>query len=120
MRTNEQRAQQPESVTTQFQKRRFMKRALLLTLGFWLLAAITRFWWAPQLTRLSAGYSEETHYAATSRARLTPDGAWTVNNVVSRRIAQALAVYEDVVIIQDDVHWTSETGDVLFESSGVY
>ena len=120
MRMSEQNINEPGSITQPFQKRRFVRWSLLLALGFWLLAATTRFYWASQLTLLSARYSEETRYAATSRARITPDGPWTVNNVISRRIGQALAVYDDVLIVQDGVHWTSKTGEVLFESSGIY
>ncbi len=100
-------------------QRRF-GRQLSLALGLWLLAAITRWWIAPQWARLPADYADETFYQARSRARQTPDGKWESARLIGRRVDQTLVVSGDTAIVQGDLHWSTEAGQVLFESGGIY
>ncbi|HEX9996300.1 MAG TPA: porin PorA family protein [Abditibacterium sp.] len=100
--------------------RRPLLRIFPLALGLCLLATALRFWLAPHLTRLPADYAEEIRYAARCRYRDTPDGTWQQFDLVVRRVDQTLVFSADDAIIQGDVHWTTETGKVTYESAGVY
>ncbi len=95
-------------------------RFLPLALGLWLVAGVTRFWIAPQMTQLPADYTEETSYVARGRYRDTPDGAWEKFDLVVRRVDQTLVASTDHAIIQGDTHWTTNTGEVTYESAGIY
>lgn len=101
-------------------KRRRLLRAFPLALGLWLLAALTRFWIAPQLARLPADYASETRFLADTRSRETPTGQWTNARLIARRVDQTLVTSGDTAIVQGDLHWATESGEVLFESAGIY
>jgi len=100
--------------------RRLPRRGWRLALGLWLLAAVTRFWIAPQWERLPADYAEETSYQAQSRARETPTGKWEDTPLIARRVDQTLVASGDTAIVQGDVHWSTQAGQVLFETAGIY
>jgi hypothetical protein len=101
-------------------KRRFLFGSLPLVLGLWLLAAVTRFWIAPQWERLPADYAMEMSYDARCRYRDTPDGAWQKFDLIARRVDQTLIASADDVIVQGDMHWTNAAGEVTYESAGIY
>lgn len=101
-------------------ERRFVLRFLPLALGLWLLAALTRFWIAPQLQRLPTDYAVETSYQAQSRARETPGGKWVSTRLIGRRVDQTLVTSADTSMVQGDLHWSTEAGQVLFETAGIY
>ena len=100
-------------------KRRLL-RAFPLALGLWLLAALTRFWLAPQWERLPADYASETRFLADTRSRETPAGKLTNVRLIARRVDQTLVTSGDTAIVQGDLHWATESGEVLFESAGIY
>jgi hypothetical protein len=101
-------------------KRYSLLRHLPFALGLWLLAAVTRLWLAPQWLELPTDYAEETSYAAHSRYRDTPDGAWQRFDSVVRRVDQTLVASAENNIIEGDIHWTTEAGEVTYESAGIY
>ncbi|MBW3635161.1 MAG: DUF3068 domain-containing protein [Armatimonadetes bacterium] len=100
--------------------KRGIPRFLPLALGLWLLAGVTRFWIAPQMTKLPADYTEETSYAARGRFRDTSDGAWEKFDLVVRRVDQTLVASSDHAIVQGDINWTTNAGEVTYESAGIY
>ena len=75
---------------------------------------------APRLNELPAAYAGETRYAAEGHLRETPDGAWTPITMVARRVDQTIVAAAETHIVQGDLHWTTESGQVIFESSGLY
>lgn len=95
-------------------------RHLVIFSALLVLAALVRFEIAPRLNELPAAYASETRYAAESRWRETPDGAWTPITVIARRVDQTIVATGATHIVQGDVHWTTESGQVLFESAGLY
>lgn len=99
---------------------RFLRRHLPIALSLCLLAGVMRFWLAPQWARLPADYAEETSYQAQSRARETPAGKWESARLIGRRVDQTLVTSGDTAIVQGDLHWATESGQVLFESAGIY
>jgi hypothetical protein len=100
--------------------RHYLRRWLPIGLILWLLAAATRFWIAPQWERLPADYAVEIKYAARGRYRDTPQGAWQKYDLVVRRVDQTLVASADDAVIQGDIHWTTQTGEVSYESAGIY
>ncbi len=101
-------------------RRRLLLRHLPLALGLWLLAAVTRFWIAPQWERLPSDYAVEISYLARCRYRGTPDGPWQKFDLIARRVDQTLVIAADDAIVQGDIHWTTEAGEVTYESAGIY
>ena len=95
-------------------------RRLILVFSLWLLAAAQHFWITPQLERLPADYAEEPSFAAQSRFRETPAGAWTDSSLTARRVDQTLVSSASHSIIQGDLHWTNDAGVVEYENTGVY
>jgi len=72
------------------------------------------------VTQLPTHYTAETRYAAESLLRESPDGEWQTINLVARRLDQAITASSGRGVIQGDLHWTTEDGQVIFESSGLY
>jgi len=96
--------------------------ALFFAIAFGLLAlaALVRFGIAPRLNELPANYARETHFAAESRFRETPNGEWAPITLIARRVDQTIVAVGEISIVQGDLHWTTEAGQVLFESTGLY
>lgn len=91
-----------------------------IVLALLALAAILRFEIAPRVSRLPAGYANETRYAAVVRFRQTPDGPWEAGPLVARRVDRTLTVSGDVAIVQGAVQWTTPDGKPTYQTSGVY
>ncbi len=85
-----------------------------------LLAPVARWGIAPLLGQLPADYAEETAYAATSRFRPTLDAPWEEHALIARRVDQTLLASAQRLLVQGDLHWTSLTGEILFETSAVF
>lgn len=101
-------------------KQRSFQIHILTSLGFVTLAVLLHFALDSLLTPLPADYASETQYAAEDRFRESPNGEWQSSNLIVRRVDQTLSVSGDVSIIQGDLHVTSASGEVIFESSGLY
>jgi len=95
-------------------------RLLSIVFGLWLLAGVQYFWIAPQLIQLPADYAEETLYEARARFRETPDGDWQEADLIARRVDRTLVASAEHSIIQGSLHWTTATGVVAFETTGIY
>ncbi|MBI5935105.1 MAG: DUF3068 domain-containing protein [Chloroflexi bacterium] len=85
-----------------------------------LAAVLLRFWIVPLQTRLPADFSNELTYQAEDRFRESPDGEWFTSSLTARGTQQALAVSGNIVLIQSELHWYSETDEIILESSGLY
>jgi len=97
-----------------------LHRCLPLTLGLWLLAVVQYFWVTPQLLLVPADYASETHYETSGLSRETPTGKWLPVKLIARRVDQTVAVPGRASIIQGDMHWTTDGGHVLYETTGLY
>jgi hypothetical protein len=98
-----------------------MKTRFYLVPAFLLAAAaLLRFWIAPLASALPTDYANTTHFTAKDRFRETPDGEWREVLIDAWRTDQTL-ISVTTSVIQADLHWnTVETGEVIFESSGLY
>ena len=99
----------------------FSKCLALTGLGIALVAsaALVHFVLAPQWLRLPAAHAE-ARLEATSRMRDRADGDWAERRLTARRVDQALVLSDDHVVIQGDVHWSTDDGDLVFERVGIY
>lgn len=89
-------------------------------LGLLAAAALVRWWFAPNALQLTAQYHHETEFVANDRVRPAPGADWEAATLLGRRIDQALAEANGVVIVQSGIIWQSAAGAVLFESGGLY
>jgi hypothetical protein len=97
-----------------------MRKYLFIALAFLAAAALLRFWIAPLTSALPSDYANTTQFTAKDRFRETPDGEWQEVLIDAWRTDQTLTSVTTSVI-QADLHWNAaETGDVIFESSGLY
>jgi hypothetical protein len=94
---------------------RTVMAALLLAV-----AAVLRFGISPLLLDLPADYANETQYAAEDRFRDAPDGEWQSVTVIARRVDQTQVNAGEINVIQGDVHWFTDSGQVIFENAGLY
>ncbi|MCJ7432457.1 MAG: DUF3068 domain-containing protein [Anaerolineales bacterium] len=101
-------------------KQRSFWNHLLIGLGLVALAGLLHFTLDTLLTPLPADYASETQYATEDEFRDSPTGEWQSSNLIIRRVDQTLSVSGGVSIIQGDLHVTSTSGEVIFESSGLY
>jgi hypothetical protein len=83
-------------------------------------AASVRWGLAPLLNELPNDYAAVIHYVAQSKVRDSPAGAWTEHDVDARRVYQTVVTAGGVNLIQGDLHWFTESGQVLFENTGLY
>jgi hypothetical protein len=97
-----------------YSRRMFLGLVLLTS------AAVLRFVLAPQLLDLRASYARKTFYNAESRFRNSPAGDWQNVKLIARRVDQAQVIAEQVAVIQGDMHWFSDSGQPIFENTGLY
>ncbi|HEX8835088.1 MAG TPA: hypothetical protein VF719_12845, partial [Abditibacteriaceae bacterium] len=112
--------QEPVNLQSAPDRRHALLRSLLPLLLCCLLAVVTRWWIAPQLMRLPADYAGEISHDARCRYRDTANGSWQRFNLIARRVDQTLMSAPNNTIIQGDIHWTTETGQITYESVGIY
>jgi hypothetical protein len=93
-----------------------------MTLAILLLAAaaLLRFVLAPRLHDLPVDYTLETRYTAESRFRDSPDGEWQNVDLIARRVDQTQVNAGQVAVIQGNLFWFTDSGQVIFENSGLY
>jgi hypothetical protein len=97
-----------------------VSKSAFIALVFLAAAALLRFWIAPLASALPSDYANTTRFTAKDRFRETPDGEWREVLIDGWRRDQTLTSVTTSVI-QADLHWnTAETGEVIFESSGLY
>jgi hypothetical protein len=83
-------------------------------------ATLLRFGLAPRLFDLPAESTSKTHYIAESRFRDSPEGEWQNVALIARRVDQTQVNTGAVVVIQGDMHWFTDSGQVIFENTGLY
>jgi hypothetical protein len=93
---------------------------LLIALVFLLTAALLRFWITPFTERLSADYTSVTHLTVQDRFRDSPSGDWQTTILTNRRADQTINSLGQVSIIQGNLFVSSDSGSVIFESTGLY
>ena len=95
-------------------------RYALVALGCLVTAGLLRIVIAPRLTQLPHNYANERQYAVVSNFRASMADDWEAITLTGRRLDKALLASGDVVIVQGDLYWNTDTGEALFESSGLY
>jgi hypothetical protein len=93
---------------------------LLIGVVLLVTAALLRFWTASELSQLPVDYANETRYSAESRYRNSPAGDWQNITLVARRVDQTQVIAGPVAVIQADLHWFTDSNQVIFENSGLY
>jgi hypothetical protein len=83
-------------------------------------AAGVRWGLAPLLTGLPSDYASATHYLAQSRLRDSPTGAFTEYTLIAQRVDRTIVSVGSTNLLQGDLHWFTDSGQVLFENSGLY
>ncbi len=91
-----------------------------IALGLLAAAALVRFWIVPQMNLLPTNYASELQFDADDNFRETPDGEWMLTTIISSRVDQTIVITDDTQIIQSDLHWYNDTGQVIFENTGLY
>ncbi|RWE00912.1 porin PorA family protein [Mesorhizobium sp.] len=83
-------------------------------------AAIVRLSLGPALERLPADYTGSVILESDSRFRQTPDTTFSAFHQQGRRIDQVLSATGDVAIVQSHIDWTTDTGQVNYQTTGLY
>ncbi|TIU34369.1 MAG: DUF3068 domain-containing protein [Mesorhizobium sp.] len=83
-------------------------------------AAIVRLSLGPVLERLPADYTGSVILESDSRFRQTPDAAFSAFHQNGRRVDQVLSATGDVAIVQSHIDWTTDTGEVNYQTTGLY
>jgi hypothetical protein len=83
-------------------------------------AAFVRWVLAPPLTDLPADYASVIRYDAKSRLRDSPASAWMEYTVDASRVYRTMIATGDANLIQGDLRWLTDSGQVLFENTGLY
>jgi hypothetical protein len=83
-------------------------------------AAIVRLSLGPALERLSADYTSSVILESDSRFRQTPDAAFAAFHQQGRRVDQVLSATGDVAVVQSHIDWTTDTGQVNYQTTGLY
>jgi hypothetical protein len=94
---------------------RFTLLAVLLLVS----AALVRWGLAPP-TDLQADYVSVVRYDAKSRLRDSPTNEWMEYTVDASRVYRTMIATGGADLIQGDLRWFSDSGQVLFENSGLY
>jgi hypothetical protein len=96
------------------------RRPLFLALALCAAALALHFWFAPLAQRLPADYSSETRYAIEDHFRDTPGSAWQTSINTNWRVDRTLNSFGETAIIQGNLHSYDSSGNVIFESTGIY
>ncbi|MBI3914598.1 MAG: DUF3068 domain-containing protein [Chloroflexi bacterium] len=83
-------------------------------------AAVLRGYIAPELLTLPADYANETRYAAEDNFRESATGEWTSATLIAHRMDQVIVATGGTDVVNSDLHWVTESGQVTFESTGLY
>ena len=88
--------------------------------GLMITAIVLRFGIGPALERLPADYGSEIVLEATTRFRETPGAEAKELHQRGRRVDQVMSVTNDVAVIQSHVDWSDESGQVNYQTTGLY
>jgi hypothetical protein len=85
-----------------------------------LAAAALRFAIAPALELLPTGYSSEISLVANTQFRETAAAPAIDTHLKGRRIDQVMSIKDNVAIIQGHLDWSTDTGQVTYQTTGIY
>ena len=91
-----------------------------VSLACFLLAAFQYWYVTPRFERIPADYASEASYNATTRARASATAPWSASTLVARRVDQMLVSSAAHGILQGDLHWTNDAGQVEYETSAMF
>lgn len=97
-----------------------LSMVLIPALTLLVLALLLNLAVAPQVKLLPADYRHVFNYSAESQLRESADQDWVPSQVSVRQVAQTLKVTGQVAIIQADLFWYRDSGELIFESTGIY
>ncbi|MDX8456335.1 porin PorA family protein [Mesorhizobium sp. VK9D] len=83
-------------------------------------AAIVRLTLGPASERLPADYTNSVILESDSRFRQAPDAAFAAFHQKGRRVDQVLSATGDIAIVQSHIDWTTDTGEVNYQTTGLY
>jgi hypothetical protein len=99
---------------------KFPVKSIIITLTFFAVAALLRFWIAPLVEQLPANYSNEVILSEQDTFRDSPSSGWTTNTLVTRRVDQTIANSGQVSIIEGALHVYYTSGEINFETTNLY
>ncbi|CDX12360.1 hypothetical protein MPLB_1200065 [Mesorhizobium sp. ORS 3324] len=83
-------------------------------------AAIVRLSLGPAFEKLPADYTNSIILESDSRFRQAPDAPFSAFHQKGRRVDQVLSATGDVAIVQSHIDWTTDTGEVNYQTTGLY
>ena len=95
-------------------------RPLLIALSLIVTAAVVRFWIAPLATQLPGDYASQLQFVVENRFRPSLVDPWQTNTFIARRTDQTLSNSGRVAIVQGNLDWSTESGQLIFENTGLY
>jgi hypothetical protein len=98
----------------------FSSKRVLLGVALCSLAALEYFWLSHLFERLPADYRQTTHHAAKCRYRATPTAEWSDFELIATRTDETLVSDAGVLKIQGHIDWTTQSGEVTYDHSGLY
>jgi hypothetical protein len=97
-----------------------MFKRILISLGFLALAGLFRYWIAPSTESLPSKYSNLTSLTEQDRFRDSPTGEWQTNTLNTQRADQTITISGETAIIEGSLHVYFASGEVNFETTGLY
>jgi hypothetical protein len=98
----------------------FSSKRVLLGVALCSLAALEYFWLSHLFERLPADYRQTTQHAAKCRYRSTPTAEWADFELIATRTDETLVSGAGVLKIQGHMDWTTQSGEVTYDHSGLY
>jgi hypothetical protein len=95
-------------------------RYILIALASLIVAGLLHFWLAPLATRVPKDYAAQLQFDVEDRFRPSLEEAWQTNTFIGLRTDQTLTKTESAVIVQADLVWSTEAGELIFENTGLY
>lgn len=93
---------------------------LVAAIFLWLAALASHFWVAPWAARLPADYRNVIVFASTSKNRVDHTEEWVENVLNARQADETLDVTGNTSKIQSSNHWTTQKGELFYETQGLY
>jgi hypothetical protein len=85
-----------------------------------LLAGLLRYWIAPLATSLPDNYFSQMQFLVEDSFRPSINDPWETNTFTAYRMDQSLSNQGGVAIVQGNLNWSTASGKLLFENSGLY
>jgi hypothetical protein len=99
---------------------KLMNKYFFIALVLLIVAALLRFWIAPLQERLPANYANEARLIEENNFRDSPTGEWQTSTLRVQRVDQAMKNTGTTAIIEGALHVYFESGEMNFETSGLY